>query len=160
GLNQDESEKIKNLQLSGVYLIKEKKRFYPAGTTASHVLGFMAYQDEDYAGRYGLEKYYNSILNHKETGSFASFFAEVFMGLGQNIFSDNKINKEGDLILSIEPVVQNTVERELQKVINQWQADSGGVIIMDPHTGEIVAMAALPNFNPGERQKDISYLPN
>ncbi|MCE9628800.1 MAG: penicillin-binding protein 2 [Candidatus Vogelbacteria bacterium] len=159
-LNQEEATAIRGLELAGVYLIKEKIRFYPAGPTASHVLGFMAFKEEDYVGRYGLEKYYQPVLDHKETGSFASFFAEIFMGLGKSILSDSPTTREGDLVLSIEPVVQNTVERELKGVLDKWQADSGGVIVMDPNTGAIVAMASYPNFNPNEKQKDITNLPN
>ncbi len=82
-LSQEEATAIKALALPGVYLIKEKIRFYPAGPTASNLLGFMAFKGEDYVGRYGLEKYYQPVLDHKKTGSFASFFAEVFMGLGK-----------------------------------------------------------------------------
>ncbi len=56
--------------------------------------------------------------------------------------------------------MQNTIERELKGVLDKWQADSGGVIVMDPNTGAIVAMASYPNFNPNEKQKDIANLPN
>lgn len=159
-LSQEEATAIKALALPGVYLIKEKIRFYPAGPTASNLLGFMAFKGEDYVGRYGLEKYYQPVLDHKKTGSFASFFAEVFMGLGKSILTDSPTAREGDLVLSVEPVVQNTIERELKGVLDKWQADSGGVIVMDPNTGAIVAMASYPNFNPNEKQKDIANLPN
>lgn len=152
------ADAIKALDLKGVYIVKEKKRFYPAEHLASHVLGFMAFRGDDYTGIYGLEREFNKVLAHKEQGSFASFFAEVFLGLGSGITGG--IVGEGDVILSLEPVVQHTVETILKEAVDKWGADAGGVIVMDPHTGQIISMAALPNFHPGERQSDITALPN
>lgn len=159
-LSDKQAEAINTFDLPGVFLVKEKRRFYPAGMTAAHVLGFMAFQDEEYAGRYGLEKYYENVLQHEQTGSFASFFAEVFLGFGKNLLAAPGATKEGDLVLTIEPVVQNAAERELAAAIDKWGADAGGVVVMDPHTGAIVAMAAIPDFDPGQKVSDINILPN
>ncbi len=152
------ADKIMALDLKGVYVVKEKKRFYPAQRLAAHVLGFMAFKGDDYTGIYGLEREFNKVLAHKEQGSFSSFFAEVFLGLGSGITGG--IVGEGDVVLSMEPVVQHTVERILRESVEKWGADAGGVIVMDPNTGQIISMAALPDFNPGERQSDIAPLPN
>ena len=152
------ADSIIALDLKGIYVHKEKKRFYPTDRTASHVLGFMAYRDDIYTGIYGLERGYNKVLSHREQGSFASFFAEVFLGLGSGLVGG--IVGEGDLILSIEPVVQHTVENTLKEAAEKWGAESGGVIVMDPNTGRIISMAAWPDFHPGEKITNIQVLPN
>jgi len=158
GVPKTVADNIMELDLKGVYVYKEKRRFYPAQRMASHVLGFMAYRGENYTGIYGLEKEYNKVLSHEEQGSFASFFAEIFLGFGDGVSAG--VIGEGEVILSIEPMVQRTVEDKLKETIDKWQADAGGVIVMDPLTGEIIAMAALPDFHPGEKQLDIKSLPN
>ncbi len=159
GLTNEQAEAIKEKEIKGIYIYKEKRRYYPAERTASHVLGFMGYHKDDYTGIYGLEKEYNDILTHRGSGSFASFFAEIFLNAKSTV-SDEVVGGEGDVVLTIEPVVQNYTEKVLAETVAKYQADAGGMIVMDPNTGEILAMAALPNFNPGERQEDIVALPN
>ncbi|OHA58671.1 MAG: hypothetical protein A2571_02790 [Candidatus Vogelbacteria bacterium RIFOXYD1_FULL_44_32] len=159
GLTATEAEKIQNLNIKGISVFKEKKRYYPVGRTASHVLGFMGYRDDEYTGLYGLEREYNNVLTHRGSGSFASFFAEIFLN-AKSAVSTDAVGGEGDIVLTIEPVVQNQIEKMLAETVTKYKADAGGAVVMDPHTGEIIAMVALPNFNPGERQKDIIALPN
>ncbi|MEX0910394.1 MAG: penicillin-binding protein 2 [Candidatus Paceibacterota bacterium] len=158
GVGKTAADNITALDLKGIYIHKEKKRFYPTGKTASHVLGFMAYRGEDYTGIYGLEKGYDKVLSHREQGSFASFFAEVFLGLGSGLVGG--VVGEGDIILSIEPVVQHTIEGTLKTAVEKWGAESGGIVVMDPHTGRIISMAAWPDFHPGEKIGNIQVLPN
>ncbi len=157
-LTMAEADKVRALNLRGIFLARNKSRFYPADNTASHVLGYMAYRDDEYAGRYGLEKKYNDILVHNPTGSFASFFAELFLGLGKNVI--NQDGSYGDIVLTIEPVVQQKVESELESLIEKYDAEAGGVVVMDPQTGAIISMASWPNFNPNGGVTDIALLPN
>ncbi len=159
GISTTDAEAVKALEERGVYVYKEKRRFYPAGRTASHVLGFMAYRGEDYTGIYGLEREYDRILAHTGSGSFASFFAEIFLGVKDEL-SDTVEGGEGDIVLTLEPIVQNRLEKILAETASRYSADAAGAIVMNPHTGEIIAMAAVPDFNPGEKQKDITALPN
>lgn len=158
GLDLKTAEQIKSLNLKGIFVRKEKRRFYPGANTASHLLGFMAYQGEDYAGRYGLEQEYEDILSHKDSGSFANFFAEIFLSAGKTILKQE--GQQGDIILTIEPTVQNVLEAELIKTAQKWNAQGAGGIIMDPKTGAILAMAAWPDFDPGIGVSDISLLTN
>lgn len=159
GLNLETAEKIKELNLRGIFIQKEKKRFYPAGDTASHVLGLMAYGAGDkYSGQYGLEKHYDHILTRQDSGSFANFFAEIFLGLGKTVLQQE--GGEADIVLTIDPVVQGYLEDEIAKTAERWGTDRIGAIVMNPRTGEILAMAAMPNFDPGVGVKDISVLPN
>ncbi|OHA59491.1 MAG: hypothetical protein A2589_01355 [Candidatus Vogelbacteria bacterium RIFOXYD1_FULL_46_19] len=159
GVTTDVAEKIKALDVRGLYVHKEKRRFYPAGRTAAHVLGFMANQNEKYTGIYGLEHYYNNILTSRETGSFASFFAEIFLGV-KGVVTAEAVESEGDIVLTIEPVVQARLEKILGEAVERWGAEAGGAIIMDPHTGDILAMSAFPDFDPGGRQASLDNLPN
>jgi stage V sporulation protein D (sporulation-specific penicillin-binding protein) len=158
-LDQEVADQIKGLELPGVYLIREKWRFYPAGRLAAHTLGLIGYQGDRVGGLYGLEKQYESILSREAGLSFVNFFAEIFSGLASKIsLKENK--SRGDIILTIDPIAQVYLEGQLKETSERWRADAAGGIIMDPRTGEIIAMAALPNFDPGERQSHLGSLPN
>lgn len=158
-LPAETAEAVKRLGLRGVFVVKEKWRFYPGETLASHVLGFMAYRGDEYVGRYGLEKEYEQLLSRSEAPSFSQFFAQLFLGIGGGLFSEVR-GTEGDLILTLEPTVQNFLEGELKKLVSTYEAEQAGGIIMDPQSGELYALGAFPNFHPGEKQGDIAVLPN
>jgi stage V sporulation protein D (sporulation-specific penicillin-binding protein) len=158
-VEQAQADQIQALDLPGVFIYKERWRFYPAGKLASHVIGFLGYKGDVYSGRYGLEKNYEGVLSRNDGMTFVNFFAEIFSGIGSS-FLNTKADNQGDLVLSIEPIVQNHVEKELQNLVEKWQVVQAGGIVMDPHTGEIVAMAAWPNFDPGEKQQDLAPLNN
>lgn len=155
------ADKVAALKLTGVSVFKEKWRSYPAGPLAAHVIGFTGYLGNDYAGRYGVEKYYDNVLARKGSENFVNFFAEIFAGLGSSLGANKKTqSQEGDIILTIEPKAQSFLESELADVMKRYSPDRAGGIIMDPKTGEIFAMAALPNFNPADKKKDIAILSN
>ncbi len=151
---------ITDLKLKDVLVAKERWRYYPASSTASHVIGFMGYKGDEYTGRYGLEKSYNDILTRSNKQSFVNFFAEIYRGLGKNATSSTNLRAEGNIVLTIEPTVENYLETTLVKAKDKYRADSIGGIVIDPSTGEIVAMASLPNFNPGEKQTNLEILSN
>jgi cell division protein FtsI/penicillin-binding protein 2 len=158
-LTDEEALKIKALGIKGLSIYPDKWRFYPAGTMAAQVIGLLGYKGNDYIGRYGLERFYESTLTRSNSVSFVNFFAEVFSGLGKKLINKDQ-QAEGDLVTTIEPVVQATFEKELLAVKDRWHADRVGGIIMDPKTGEIVAMAALPSFDPNTKPKELTYLSN
>lgn len=121
------------------------QRYYPGDSLAAHVLGFVAYNnDDEQKGRYGLERYYEETLSRSGTDSYANFFVELFGGFKGALEEGG----EGDIITTIEPSVQTELERTLAKYAEQWTPALAGGIIMDPETGEIVAMATTPSFNP------------
>lgn len=151
-LDQQRGEAIKALNLSGVTAEKTRWRFYPAGRTAAHVLGLVNREGE---GTYGLEKYYDDTLRREGEESFSGFLAQVFSD-----FSGGDRQAKADLVLTIEPVVQNTLEHELGQLMTDWQAESAGAVVMDPNTGAILAMGAKPDFDPGAKQESIDYLAN
>ncbi len=147
-LDIDTAKKIKEELGSKIQLYSEKWRVYPLDTVASHVLGLIGFQGDEYAGRYGLERFYEDTLKRTSKDIYTNFFARIFHGV-KNI-GDESVVKEGDLITSIEPQVQMFLEATLKGVQDTWSSARTGGIIMNPKNGEIVAMAATPSFNPND----------
>lgn len=147
-VSNEDAEKIKNLEIEGVSLYSEMWRFYPAKKLASRILGFVGFKGDKLAGRYGLESYYDYVLSRENNGTMSiNFFAEVFSNIKKELF-DGKEKIEGDIILSIEPSVQSFLETTLNETIVKWDAGFVGGIIMDPKTGQILAMSVKPDFDP------------
>ena len=142
-LTKEQADAIGSLKIKGVSIFKDNWRFYPGGSLASHALGFLAYKDNSLIGQYGLERYYNSILSKPKDESYVNFFAEVFSNIRDTISNTNT----GDLVTTIEPVVQYTLESELKATMDKWQADQAGGVIINPQTGEIYAIAGIPDFD-------------
>lgn len=144
----DQAQAVKDLNLKGITLERENWRFYPGGSLASHILGFVGYADTDDSveGIYGLENHYDYLLQRKDKDLNKNFFADIFSNLGEIILGD-KNEKEGDLILTVEPSVQANLETELQKISKELKTDLSGGIILDPNNGEIYAMALYPDFD-------------
>jgi cell division protein FtsI/penicillin-binding protein 2 len=139
-------QKISALGLKGVTVALDKWRYYPGDDLAAHVLGFVGYQGDTLTGQYGLEKYYDQTLTKQGSGNYVNFFAEIFSDI-KDATTDNS-NLEGDIITTIEPNVQAYLQKEVQGVMDQWHSDFTGAMVMDPYTGEIVAMASNPSFDP------------
>lgn len=158
---EDKADLIKAKNLDGVQLFRETWRYYPGGPLAAQVLGFVGNQGEVRKGQYGLEAYYDDVLERHEENVYVNFFAELFTNLGDTLF-DSKTEGQGDLKLTIEPTVQSYLETELAGVMNEWHSDQTGGIIMDPKTGAIYAMAINPTFDPNEygKVKNVSVFTN
>lgn len=144
-LSEDDAEVILKLKLAGVYLYREKWRYYPGDDLAAQALGFVAYKDNDLAGRYGMERYFDTNLTRNKDGLYVNFFAEVFANIKKSFFESNK--KEANVITTIEPTVQAYLQNKLNEVHTTWHSEKVGGIIMNPNTGEIYALAVAPNFN-------------
>ena len=155
----DLGQKIIDLRIPGLQAIKERWRFYPGGKTAAHIIGLLGYKGDDLAGRYGLERQFNSELERKD-GGFVNFFAEIFSNIKSGAES-NSIG-EADIVTSLEPTVQTYLQNTLSSARGKWSGDTVGGIIMDPFTGEIYAMEVSPTFDPNNssQEKDISIFSN
>lgn len=143
-IEADEAQEIRVLDLDGVYLRAEEYRYFPEDDLAAHVLGFV---NRDLVGQYGVEGYFNQEL------SGVHGRAQVEKNpLGASIAIGNRqvINPEDgvSVVLSIDRAIQYYVEKRLEAAVTSHQATSGEVIIMEPDTGRILAMAAYPDFNP------------
>ena len=150
-LNREEADKIAVLNLPGVGLAEERWRFYPTGASASQVLGFVSSlsAEEMPVGRYGAEKYYDDILKGAKGSVSGDKDARgILIALSGGL---NAGPTEGqDLVLTIEPTVQRAAEEELEKLRGKWHAIAGGILIIDPKTGAIKALAGSPDFDPNQ----------
>lgn len=159
-MNQEQSLAITELGLPGVSVYREKWRFYPGAELAAKAIGFVSYKDDIRIGRYGLERYYNDVLSRGENSFYVNFFAEIFANVQSTIFKNKSLT--GDVVTTIEPTVQSQLESLISRVDEKWGSDAVGGLIMDPQTGEIVAMAHVPTFDLNEfgKEKDVSIYGN
>lgn len=142
GLSYDIADKIDSLGFDGVYLVKESKRYYPEDELLSHVIGYVGIDNQ---GLSGLELLYDKYL----TGVNGSI----------KYFSDGKGNKlelaevyespqDGMTVtLTIDLDIQKALERELSNAVTKYNAEGAIGIVMNPKTGEIIAMSSRPNFS-------------
>ncbi|HEX8591146.1 MAG TPA: penicillin-binding protein 2 [Candidatus Paceibacterota bacterium] len=146
-LSEETGRAVDSKDIPGVIVERERWRSYPSGHAAQTV-GIIAYDnDNTIAGRFGLERYYNDVLAHNGEGVFGNFFAELFASL-DSVVVDARSAREGDIITSIEPVAQQKLEQILKETNQRYGSAETGGIIMDPATGEIVAMGVYPSFDP------------
>ncbi len=150
-LAKSEADSIEAMHIPGVYIYKEKWRFYPGSNLSSHTLGIVAYKGDDLSGRYGLEKEYNDILTRDESNPYVNFFAEVFSNINKKLLKNGK--QSGDIVTTIDPAVEGFLEKKLEEVRAKYSIDSIGGIIINPTTGGIYAMAVKPDFDPNNFSK-------
>ncbi len=142
-LDKDLSDAVEALNIDGVELLKEYKRFYPKGNLASHIIGFAGLDD---TGLEGVELEYNSYLKGSPGWRWTVRDAKRRSLLSGDVKSIPP--SEGlDIILTIDETIQHIAERELEKAFKKYRAKSASIIVMDPHTGEILALANRPTFD-------------
>ncbi|MCX8034218.1 MAG: penicillin-binding protein 2 [Thermodesulfovibrio sp.] len=154
-LDDDTAKKIKELKLQGLGFVTEHIRYYPKGSIASHVIGFVNTDEE---GIEGLEKYYNNYLKAQKTSKVVLRDAT-----GKKLSDGNYWEIRGnDVVLTLDEGLQYIVEKHLDEAMNKWQASSATVIMMEPFTGEILALANRPNYNPNDLKtiKSLSVIRN
>ena len=134
--------KINELAQRGIYIQQKTLRYYPFGNLASHLLGFVSPTNEKESatlgnselGRYGAELYFNDELS----GKSGALKGDVVIA-----------PQEGqDVHLTIDKSIQAQAETELKKLIEDYRATAGTIIVQEPKTGKVLAMASLPDFDP------------
>lgn len=141
-LSPQVSEAIRKLNIKGLDFIKESKRSYPNGYLASHVIGFAGL---DNVGLEGIELYYDKYL--KGQSGWALFLRDARQRR-LDLWEKMVLPRNGyDLVLTIDEVIQYIAERELDKVYKTYRAKGASIIVMDPHTGAILALANRPTFD-------------
>ncbi len=128
---------VKKYNLEGIYVGDEPARFYPLGRASSHLVGFTSIADDAYGvgiGRYGLESRYNDELAGKPGKTRGDRLVKPKNG--------------EDVYLTIDRNIQVQAERTIDKLINQYGAVGGTVIVMEPKTGKVLAMLSKPDFDP------------
>jgi len=145
-LPPDLSDQVRALNIKGVVLIPEHWRYYPEKTLAASVIGFL---DTSGIGQYGIEGKYNAELTgvEGEIQSQNDPFGRQLM-IGDNHFKP--AHDGSSVVLTIDRVVQAEVEKRLAKAVEDFKANDGDVVIMDPFTGKIIAMAQYPTFDPNK----------
>lgn len=144
-VNSETAKKVQALDIYGITLSADKWRFYPGSKLASQTIGFVAYNKDELAGRYGLERYYEDVLKKDPSKAYNNFFAEFFSNVKESL--NNIPKQEGDIVTTLEPSVQLFLENELKSVREKWGSYGAGGIIMDPTTGEIAGLAWNPGFD-------------
>jgi cell division protein FtsI (penicillin-binding protein 3) len=145
-----ESEHIRALGLAGIFLEPTTNRTYPGGPLGAHILGLV---DNEGTGWYGLEGQYGGQIGGPVAGTPGRLRAERDTAGNEIGFSDRQYQPpiDGkDLVLTIDRTVQYIAERELDRAIVQHKASGGSVLVMDPKTGAILAMANRPTFDPNQ----------
>ncbi|MFA5319956.1 MAG: penicillin-binding transpeptidase domain-containing protein [Candidatus Omnitrophota bacterium] len=144
-MTPQQSEEVKKLNIKGIGCVKESKRCYPNGYLASHLVGFAGIDNN---GLEGSELLYNKYL--KGEGGWAYFLRDARQKRLE-IWENMVLPKDGDnIVLTIDGVIQYIAERELDKAFISSNAKGGSIVVMNPHTGAILAMANRPTFDLNE----------
>lgn len=145
-LDPAEAQAVAKLGLRGIHLVPESKRSYPKRELAAHVLGFVGMDDK---GLEGVEYQYDHLL-----GGQPRWVVSFRDALGRVIFREEEAKSPSyDLHLTIDEVIQYIAERELSRAVAQSRAKGGTAIVMDPRTGEVLALANLPSYDPNRYQE-------
>lgn len=139
----------------------ENWRWYPQGNLAANVLGFMGIVGDERVGQYGVEQYYQEILNGK-SGLLSSAKDALGNWLLVGDYNLEPAQDGASIYLTLDQNIQYAVEQKMKAVIEKWQASGGCAIVMEPKTGAIRAMASWPDFDPNDYQKtaDVDYFIN
>src|SRR5262245_53151952 len=140
----EQGQRLEQLSLDGIGIVMEGRRFYPKGPLLAHVLGFAGMDGQ---GLEGLERRYESLLHGEKRVTILQRDA-----LGRTVFPKSLAEKppaQGHaLTLTIDEVIQYIAEKELEDAVSRARAKSGTIIVMEPQTGAILAMAVSPRFDP------------
>jgi cell division protein FtsI/penicillin-binding protein 2 len=140
-LSPDKVEAIQSLNLKGIYLQEENQRYYPKREMAAHVLGFV---NVDEKGLGGIEEKYDDLIRSKAE-------KVVVMTDGRQRWYDGgeaQRDHGANVVLTLDERIQYIAERELAAAIEKTHAPAGSVIVQDPNSGAILALANWPKFNP------------
>lgn len=160
-LSSDEGQTLAAENIPGIQVLLERWPIYPGGDLAAQSIGIVSFGSSNtLTGQTGLEAQYDTTLSRSGDSLYSNFFAEIFSNVG-NLLVNAKNAREGDIVTSIEPEVETRLLSDLTKVNAQYSSQATGGIIMDPKTGEIIALGSVPTFNPNDLSNvDPSLLRN
>lgn len=145
-IDKNKSDEISELGLDGVHIGYKTKRYYPQEETASQIIGFI---NQEGLGQYGLESYYDKQIKGESTISKTEKNPWSFLFK----LSEKESLDGASLGLTIDYNIQYMAEKLLNEGVKKYDAEGGEIIVMDPNTGAIIAMAQNPNFNPNNYEK-------
>lgn len=148
-LSDDDAERVRKIGADGIYLLPEFFRYYPGESLASHVVGFVGMDEDVFKGQYGIEASFDEELKGKP--GFVSHERDA-AGRRISLVGQDFVSPEHgvSIVLTIERVIQYEVEKILREALESFHADGGTIIVLEPETGNILAMASNPSFNPNE----------
>ncbi len=144
----DMATRVMALGINGVSLQREFHRYYPAGEVAAHVVGFTNVDDH---GQEGVELAFDARL--RGSPGAKRVIKDGRGRIVENVEGLRTSQRGGDLFLSIDRRIQYIAYRELKAAVVQFQAKAGSIVVIDSHTGEILAMANQPSYNPNNRSE-------
>ncbi|MBU1006779.1 MAG: penicillin-binding protein 2 [Candidatus Omnitrophica bacterium] len=142
----DKERAVKRLRIKGVDFVKEPRRVYPNNKLASHIIGFVGLDDK---GLEGVELMYDRFLKGAVGWRYTIRDAKRREVPGYE-YKQIPPADGNDIILTIDSVVQAFAERELNNAFKKYNALGGSIVVMDPHTGDILALANSPSYDPGD----------
>ncbi len=146
-VSSDVAEYLESLNIEGVYRTTETVRTYPYGEIMAHITGFLGYGSTGRVGQYGVEGYFDKFLlgvsgySDYEKGASGSI---ITVSQGTYIPATDGAN----IILTIDPNVQQRVCDTVKQAISDYEAESGSIIVANPETGEIISMCSYPSYDP------------
>lgn len=147
---------IESQKISGLFFEEEKRRVYPQGSIGSQLLGFVSKEQDTEVGRYGIESFYEKELSGKK-GWFEGVkdASGSWIALGKRITHPPQNGSK--IFLTVDYNIQAKAENVLEEAHRKWQATSGNILVIEPKTGRVLAMSAVPTFNPNEFTKEKNY---
>ncbi len=147
-LPPEQAARIKSLGIPGVNVLREYRRYYPAGEVAAHVVGFTTIDDR---GQEGLELEYDQTLNGEDGAK--RVLQDLYGHRVEDVDSIRAPRPGRDLTTSIDLRIQYLAYRELKAAMQDYRARAGSVIVIDVDTGEVLAMVNQPSYNPNDREQ-------
>jgi cell division protein FtsI (penicillin-binding protein 3) len=144
----EQAARIKALGIPGVYLLREYRRYYPAGEVSGHVVGFTTIDDK---GQEGLELGFDQLLNGEDGAK--RVIQDMQGRYVENVESIRAPRPGRDLVTSIDLRIQYLAYRELKAAMQEYRARAGSAIVIDVDTGEVLAMVNQPSYNPNDREQ-------
>jgi len=142
-LSYEVAEKISSLELDGVYLVKEAKRYYPYKELLSHTLGYVGIDNQ---GLSGLELQYDKYLTGKNGA--IKYFSDAH-GNRLNLTDVYVAPTSGmNINLTIDINIQKSLEREMDNIVDMFEPEMALAIVVDPKSGEVLGMSSTPDFDP------------
>ncbi|OGW54674.1 MAG: hypothetical protein A2Y81_03740 [Nitrospirae bacterium RBG_13_43_8] len=149
-LDPNIAERVRNLNIEGIGLMNEPKRVYPKGRLASHIVGSVGIDNQALEG---VELQFDQYLTTRGGKVLLERDAR-----GRTLSSGvDKEAKGNNIVLTIDEGLQGIVERELEKAMVQWKAAAVSAVMMDPYTGEILALANRPSYDPNDPAKAKNF---
>lgn len=150
-ISMEETKKLRELDLSGIEIVDDNKRFYPYGEFASHILGFT---DIDNNGLYGIEKTFDKYLSGSQ-GMWIK--TEDARGVEMPYGGEKIYDPEDGLnvVLTIDETIQHFAEKYAKQALIERNAENVTIIVMEPKTGDILAMTNMPQYDPNNPREPV-----